>query len=149
MSQITDTVSKLTDDLKVGETDNTPKIVSGASARRAAKWFNYGTLVAMAIPLPLAIFWTGMSMLVYALNKHHPNPKVGYYTQWAAYRFYGVAGFAVAVAIFFPPKIIFYLVIWAIAAVILVPWTFYDLHRINKDTWEDTVVVPDVPFVDE
>ena len=60
-----------------------------------------------------------------------------------------MAGFSVAVAIFFPPKIIFYLVIWAIAAAILVPWTLYDLHRINKDTWEDTIVEPDVPFDDE
>ncbi len=133
----------------LNELDTAPKIVTAASARRAAKWFNYGTLVAMAIPLPLAIFWTGMSMLIYALNKHHPNPKVGYYTQAAAYRFYGVAGFSVAVAIFFPPKIIYYLVIWAIAAAILVPWTLYDLHRINYDTWEDSFVEPDVPFDDK
>lgn len=133
----------------LNDTDTAPRIIPAAASRRAAKWFNYGTLVAMAIPLPLAIFWTGMSMLIYALNKHHPNPKVGNYTQMAAYRFYGVAGFAVAVAIFFPPKIIFYLVIWAIAATILVPWTLYDLHRINKDTWEDTIVEPDVPFDDE
>lgn len=133
----------------LNELDTAPKIVTAASARRAAKWFNYGTLVAMAIPLPLAIFWTGMSMLIYALNKHHPNPKVGYYTQAAAYRFYGVAGFSVAVAIFFPPKIIYYLVIWAIAAAILVPWTLYDLHRINQDSWEDTIVEPDLPFDDQ
>ena len=68
----------------LNDVDTAPKIVTAASARRAAKWFNYGTLVAIAIPLPLAIFWTGMSMLIYALNKHHPNPKVGYYTQSAA-----------------------------------------------------------------
>ncbi len=131
------------------DTDNPPKIATAAASRSAAKWFNYGTLVAVLIPLPLAIFWTGMSMLIYALNKHHPNPKVGYYTQLAAYRFYGVAGTAVAVAVFFPPKIIFYLVIWAIAAVILVPWTIYDLYRINHDTWIDCVVAPHEPFNDE
>ena len=119
------------------------KIVTGASARRAAKWFNYGTLVAMALPLPLAIFWTGMSMLVYALNRHHPNPKVGYYTQWAAYRFYAVAGAAVAVAVFFPPSLVYYLVIWIIAAVILVPWTLYDLYKINHDTWDDVTLTPE------
>jgi hypothetical protein len=125
------------------------KIVSGASSRKAAKWFNYGTLVAVLVPLPLAIFWTGMSMLIYALNKHHPNPKVGYYTQWAAYRFYGVAGSAVAVAVFFPVNIIYYLVIWAIAAVILIPWTIYDLYRINQDTWVDCVIEPHRPFEDD
>ena len=125
------------------ENEQESKIVTGASARKAAKWFNYGTLVAMAIPLPLAIFWTGMSMLIYALNRHHPNPKVGYYTQWAAYRFYGVAGAAVAVAVFFPPSITYYIVIWVIAAVILVPWTLYDLYKINHDTWDDVMLAPE------
>lgn len=55
--------------------DHTPTRISGQSARRAATWFNWGNIVAMIVPLPLAIFWTGLSMLVYALNKHHPNPK--------------------------------------------------------------------------
>ncbi|MCK7581443.1 MAG: hypothetical protein MZV65_41295 [Chromatiales bacterium] len=50
------------------------------------------------MPFPLLIFWFGASMLVYALNRHHPNPKVGHYTQQAAYRFYGVTGFFVAIA---------------------------------------------------
>ena len=36
------------------------------------------------------MLWLGLSMLVYAMNRHHPNPKVGHYTQQAAYRFYGV-----------------------------------------------------------
>lgn len=131
------------------EDEEEGKIVSAASSRKAAKWFNYGTLVAVLIPLPVAIFWTGMSMLVYALNKHHPNPKVGYYTQWAAYRFYGVAGTALAVAVFFPVHIIYYLVIWAIAAAILIPWTLYDLHRINNDVWVDCVAEPHRPFEEE
>lgn len=131
------------------EDEEEGKIVSGASSRRAAKWFNYGTLVAVSVPLPLAIFWTGMSMLIYALNKHHPNPKVGHYTQWAAYRFYGIAGSAVAVAVFFPVNVIYYLVIWAIAAVILIPWTIYDLYRINHDIWVDCVIEPHRPFEDD
>jgi len=80
-------------------TEDSPKIVTGDQARRAAKWFNYGTLVSLILPLPLMIFWTGMSMLIYALNRHHPNPKVGYYTQQAAYRFYGVAGTLVSLPI--------------------------------------------------
>lgn len=131
------------------EIDDSPKIITGAQARRAAKWFNYGTLISLTLPLPLMIFWTGLSMLVYALNKHHPNEKVGHYTQWAAYRFYGIAGFTVAVGTFFPPKIVYYLVLWAIAAAILLPWTLYDLRRINQDTWEDTVIVDDPQLDDD
>jgi len=131
------------------EVDDAPKIITGAQAKRAAKWFNYGTLVSMILPLPLMIFWTGMSMLIYALNKHHPNPKVGHYTQWAAYRFYGVAGSTIVLGTFFPPKVSYYLVLWAITAIILVPWSLYDLRRINQDTWEDTVIVDDPPLEDD
>ena len=130
-------------------TEDSPKIVTGDQARRAAKWFNYGTLVSLILPLPLMIFWTGMSMLIYALNRHHPNPKVGYYTQQAAYRFYGVAGTLVVVANFFPVDIRYYIGAWIVGALILAPWSFYDLYRINKDIWVDCVVEPDEPFKDE
>ena len=130
------------------ESEHTPTRISGRSARRAATWFNWGNIVAMAVPLPLAIFWTGLSMLVYALNKHHPNPKVGHYTQWAAYRFYGVAGTIVAIGTFAPPSLTFYLILWAIAALIIVPWSLYDLYRIKQDTWEDTYTDPPESFED-
>lgn len=147
MSEHMSTFEEINSDLE--EINSEPKVITGQQARRAATWFNYGTLISLVIPLPLLIFWTGLSMLVYALNKHHPNPKVGHYTQWAAYRFYGVAGATVAVGIFFPPQLIYYLVLWAVAAIVLVPWTLYDLYQINQDTWEDTVIVDDPPFEDD
>lgn len=124
------------------------KIASANSSRSAAKWFNYGTIIAALIPVPLFIFWTGLSMLIYALNKHHPNSMVGDYTQKAAYRFYGVAGAAVAVAVFFPPHIIYYLVVWAIAAVILIPASLRDIYLINHDVWRDVEIEPHKPFAD-
>ena len=68
------------------------KVARGSSAKRAASMMNYGNLIAILVPFPLLIFWFGASMLVYALNRHHPNPKVGHYTQWAAYRYYAVTG---------------------------------------------------------
>jgi hypothetical protein len=40
-------------------------------------------------------------------------------------------------------------VIWAIAAAILVPWTLYDLYRINHDSWTDSIIEPHQPFNDE
>lgn len=122
------------------ESEIGPKVITGAEARRAAKWFNYGTLVSLVLPLPLMIFWSGLSMLVYALTRYHPNPKVGEYTQMAAYRFYGVAGSTIVLGTFFPPKLSYYLVLWFVCALILVPWSLYDLWRINRDCWEDTVV---------
>jgi len=138
--------------------DSTPgPIIPAAKQRRAASWFNYGNLIVIilaGIPLLLAgsasgktmifataaaiipiIFWFGGSMLLYALNKHHPNPKVGHYTQWAAYRFYAVTGSLVVIGAFFPSDIRYYQAFWAIAAAILIPWSIIDLRKIQRDVW--------------
>lgn len=116
--------------------DDTP--ISAASARRAAALFNYGNLIAILVPLPLGIFWLGASMVVYAMNRHHPNPRVGYYTQWAAYRFYGLVGFVVAEATFYGTGLKAWLITWAVLAAILIPWTVYDLVRIYREQWFDS-----------
>lgn len=118
----------------------TPEIVSGSSARNAAALMNYGNIIAIAI-VPLVILWFGASMLVYAMNRHHPNPKVGHYTQHAAYRFYGVTGFFVAAATFIPGGgWEYYLYAWALAAIVIIPWSIVDLVRIYKDEWVDVPV---------
>lgn len=112
--------------------------VSGRKARAAASVFNIGNIVAILVPIPLGMLWLGLSMLVYAMNRHHPNKKVGQYTQQAAYRFYAISGFFVAAAAFIPGGgWDYYLVAWALAALVLVPWSIVDLVRIRKDHWED------------
>lgn len=117
---------------------STPKIVSGQSARKACVVFNYGNMIAIAVPIPLGLLWVGASMVVYAMNRHHPNPRVGHYTQQAAYRFYGVTGFFVAVATFFPGgNWTYYLAAWAAAALVLLPWSVWELVKIYKDDWRD------------
>jgi len=116
------------------------KLISGASARRAATVFNYGNLVAILVPLPLGIFWLGASMAVYTMNRHHPNPRVGYYTQWAAYRFYGLVGFVVAEATFYGTGLKVWLITWVVVAAILIPWTVYDLVRTYREEWHDTYI---------
>ncbi|MFV2059129.1 MAG: hypothetical protein ACC653_00515 [Gammaproteobacteria bacterium] len=112
--------------------------VSAKSARNSAGLFNIGNIVSMLLPFPLGIFWMGLSMVVYAMNRHHPDEKVGYYTQQAAYRFYGVVGFVVVVAIFFGTEIYYWLVTWALCAAILIPWSIVDLIRIRKENWQDS-----------
>lgn len=116
------------------------RMVSARSARFAARLFNYGNIITMAMPLPLGIFWLGASMLVYAMNRHHPNPRVGYYTQQAAHRLYGVMGFALIVAVFFGTNVDYWLITWALSALIIVPWSLYDLRRISKEDWQDTEI---------
>jgi len=117
-------------------------MVPGRKARMAASIFNIGNVVAIIVPIPLGMLWLGLSMLVYAMNRHHPNQKVGHYTQQAAYRFYGVTGFFVAAATFIPGGgWNYYLLAWALAALVLVPWSIIDLVRIRRDQWEDTEFV--------
>jgi hypothetical protein len=118
------------------------RMLPGRKARAAAAVFNFGNIVAIIVPIPLGMLWLGMSMLVYAMNRHHPNQKVGYYTQRAAYRFYGIAGFFVAAATFIPGGgWDYYLLAWGLAALVLVPWSIVDLVRIRQDHWEDIELV--------
>ena len=118
-----------------------PRLVSAAASRRAATHMDLGNIVAMLLPLPIGILWLGLSMLVFALHRHHPNPKVGHYTQWAAYRFYGVVGAVVPVATFFPGQgLTHWLVSWAVAAAVVIPWSLWSLARIRRDHWTDTVI---------
>lgn len=119
------------------------QVVRGSSARTAAALMDYGNIITI-IFIPLIIVWFGASMLVYAMNRHHPNPKVGHYTQWAAYRFYGVTGFFTAAAIFIPGgNWKYYLVAWVLAALIIIPWSILDLMRIYKDEWVDMIIDED------
>ncbi len=121
--------------------------VSGRRARTAAVLFNIGNIVAVMVPIPLGMLWLGASMLVYAMNRHHPNEKVGHYTQQAAYRFYGITGFFVAAATFIPGGgWDYYLVAWGLAALILIPWSILDLVKIGRDDWED-IDITETPHV--
>ena len=114
--------------------------LSAKSCRFAAALFNYGNIITVLLP-PVGMLWLAASMVIYALNRHHPNEKVGHYTQQAAYRFYGITGFFVAAATFIPGSgLTYYLVAWAAAGFILVPWSIYDLIKISKDTWVDTPI---------
>jgi len=90
---------------------------------------------------PVGLLWLAASMVVYAMNRHHPYEKVGDYTQQAAYRIYGVTGLIVAAAIFIPKDgLNYYLAIWAVAILIVVPWSIRDLWRIRKDDWCDVEI---------
>ena len=102
--------------------------------------FNIGNLIAILIPVPVGILWLGGSIAVYTMLRHHPDPRVGYYTQWAAYRFYGLVGLVVVIATFFSTSLMAWIITWAILAAILIPWTIYDLIRIHKEDWQDRLV---------
>jgi len=117
------------------------RTISDKTARRSAAIFNYGNLLAILIPMPIGVLWFAASIAVYIIFRHHPNPRVGHYTQWAAYRFYGLVGLVVVIATFYGTSLQAWLITWAVLATILVPWTLYDLILIyRKENWQDTLV---------
>ena len=119
---------------------NEKQVVTSKKAARTARVFSLGNLASMIIPFPLGIFWFGASMVVYAMNRHHPNPRVGYYTQRAAYQFYSVLGLVVVVAVFFGADLFYWLITWGISAAILIPLSIYNVMKINNEQWQDTVI---------
>ena len=120
---------------------NDPHIVTADSARKTAKFFYYGNLLSVLIPFPVFILWFGAGILVYAMLRHHPNPRVGYYTQIATYHYYGLAGGLVPILTFAPGDFFanWWWALWIVCVVILVPLSIRELLRINRETWHDTV----------
>lgn len=118
--------------------EKSPRVLKASSSRFAAMQMDIGNIVSMLIPLPLAVLWFGISMLIYALHRHHPDPKVGHYTQWAAYRFYGVMGLVIPVGTFFPGKgITPWLIAWGLGLLLIVPWSIWSIVRVRRDNWQD------------
>jgi hypothetical protein len=123
--------------------------VSGRSSRFAAMQMDLGNLISMLLP-PLPVLWFGGSMLIYALHRHHPNPRVGEYTQRAAYRFYGVMGAIIPIGTFFPGRgITPWLVAWGIGLAVIVPWSLWSIARIRREQWPDISVPQDNPSAEE
>jgi len=115
-------------------------VITGASCKSAAKCFNYGNIIAMLIPLPFFVLWFGGSIVLYAINRHHPNDKVGEYTQKAAHSFYATAALLVVVGTFFPADVFYYLVFWAVSATYVLPMAIMDIRKINRDVWDDVTI---------
>jgi len=116
------------------------QVVTANRARSIARWFSIGNIISMIIPFPVGIFWFGASMVVYAMNRHHPNELVGHYTQVAAYQFYSVLGLVVVVATFYGTELFYWMVTWALSAAILIPLSIFNLMKINKEQWQDTIL---------
>ena len=142
--------------------DTPSEMISSNSAKRTARWFNLGNIVAFAPGIVVApmvyfsepeemtiimmfialvippILWFGFSIAIYIIARHNPNHRVGYYTQWAAYRFYGALGVVIPVGTFFGTDWKLWILTGAIVGLIILPWSLFDLYRIEKEDWKDT-----------
>ena len=138
--------------------------ISAASSRMAARLFSFGNIIAMLPGLIVApiillgqpeqtsmifmfilmvvppILWFGISIIVYIIARHHPNPRVGHYTQWAAYRFYGMFGIVIPVGTFYGTQWQLWIVTGGLVALILIPWSLLDLFRIQREQWQDITI---------
>ena len=117
-------------------------IIRAAESKKAAKYFIYGNIVAILIPFPLFILWFGASIFVYAMFRNFPNPKVGDYTQRAAYHYYGLAGLLVPLLTFAPGSffIEYWWLLWGGCALVLLSLSIRELLNVNKDNWQDIEV---------
>lgn len=121
-----------------------PRTVSGKSARFAAMQMDLGNMISMLLPV-LAVLWFGASMLIYALHRHHPDSRVGRYTQHAAYRFYGVMGAIIPIGTFFPGRgVTPWLIAWGVGLAVIVPWSVWSIARIRREHWPD-IRLPEEP----
>ncbi len=118
------------------------KIVTAAESKRNAKMFFYGNIASVLIPFPLFIFWFGASMFIYAMYRHHPNPRVGFYTQKAAYYYYALSGMLVPVLTFAPGDFFYnyWWLLWGISFFFLVPLSIREIIRINREEWHDVEI---------
>lgn len=118
-------------------TSSPARILSGRSSRFAAMQMDLGNMISMLLP-PLPVLWFGGSILIYAMHRHHPNPRVGHYTQHAAYRFYAVMGAIIPIGTFFPGRgITPWLIAWAVGLAVIVPWSLWSIARIRREDWPD------------
>jgi len=118
------------------------EIITGLQAKKSARTFYYGNIVSVFVPFPFFIFWFGASMFVYALHRHHPNTRVGYYTQKGAYFYYSLAGLLVPVLTFAPGDFFmnYWWVLWGLGILFLIPISVNEIIKINKEEWHDVQI---------
>lgn len=140
------------------------KIITAGSARKSAGLFNWGNILAilpgliavslvgtdntdrMAIIVMFImmivpnILWFAASIVIYIIVRHHPSERVGHYTQQAAYRYYAIIGVIIVAGTFYGTDVKLWLITWIITALILVPWSIFDLLRIRKENWQDITI---------
>lgn len=140
------------------------KIIPAANAQMSARLFNIGNLLSLLPGLIVApfillsepertsmifmfiamivppILWFGLSIIIYIIARHHPNADVGHYTQQAAYRYYGMIGIVIPVGTFFGTDWKLWIITGGVVGLVIVPWTIWDLIKIQKQHWQDTEI---------
>ena len=96
--------------------------------------------IAMIVP---PILWFGLSIMIYIISRHHPNERVGHYTQQAAYRFYGMIGVVIPIGTFFGTDWKLWILMGGVVCLVIVPWTVWELIKTQKENWQDIEIMID------
>lgn len=118
------------------------QVITAESSRKTARIFYYGNILAGLLPVPFFALWFGGSILAYAMLRHHPNSRVGYYTQIGAYNYYALAGMFVVLLTFAPWDffINWWWAVWIFSALTLVPFSIMQILKINRESWQDVKI---------
>jgi len=83
-------------------------------------------------------------MFAYAMYRHHPNPRVGWYTQQAAYIFYTLAGLLLPLLALTPKDTLmeYWWVIWGVTVFVVVPLAIYQIMKVHSEEWTDVILKP-------
>jgi hypothetical protein len=114
--------------------------ITAQSARRSAYLFNWGSIAAVLLPIPFLPLFFGASIFLYAINRNHPEPKVGYYMQRSANRFYLVTASVIVLGKFIPESsntMNWYFLLWLLAVFALLIPSAKDIYTIWHDSWVD------------
>jgi hypothetical protein len=146
------------------DTAGLTKMISANDARMSARLFNIGNILSLLpglIAAPFMLFtdpertamifmfiamivppilWFGISIIIYIIARHHPNELVGYFTQQAAYRYYGMIGLVIPVGTFYGTDWELWIITGGVVGLVLVPWSFWELYKIQKINWRDTEI---------
>jgi hypothetical protein len=136
------------------------KVITAAQQRRDAQIFNILSCIAivlMPIVVP-ALLWIAASIFVHASIAHYPNHRVREFLYPGGYRFYGLVGALVVVLNFsgimtkWVPGVLalgplhlpmFWILVWLISMLVVVPLGVRDIVRARKEPWQDITVETD------
>ncbi|HWU82534.1 MAG TPA: hypothetical protein VN063_03490 [Methylophilaceae bacterium] len=125
------------------------KLITARQQMRSAQSFAFfSSLAVILMPaiIPM-LLWIAASIFAYCAVACHPNPRVQAYLTKAGHRFYGLVG-SLVVLLNFSSQMSkaaggwfnFWLIVWIVSILVVVPLGIRDILRAKKEPWQDMQV---------
>lgn len=125
------------------------KLITARQQMRSAQSFAFfSSLAVILMPaiIPM-LLWIAASIFAYCAVACHPNPRVQGYLTKAGHRFYGLVG-SLVVLLNFSSQMSkaaggwfnFWLIVWIVSILVVVPLGIRDILRAKKEPWQDMQV---------